>query len=246
MADWQNFCTQAQSIKPRAMLVLGSGLGEVASDWQVVEQQSFADIPGLVPPTVQGHKGQLSLGYWNSVPMLVSLGRVHGYEGHALERVTRLVNLAADLGVMSVVLTNAAGGIREDLLPGSLMPISGHLKLLDSDSWRNLRATQGIYEAGWATPTKPGIYAALTGPNYETPAEIRALRSIGADAVGMSTAREAEAAVARGLRVFGISCITNVAAGLADGVLSHSEVEQNAKLAIKRLQELLGALLAKL
>ncbi|MCW2573873.1 MAG: purine-nucleoside phosphorylase, partial [Frankiales bacterium] len=153
----------------------------------------------------------MSVGHWGSTPAIVCYGRVHFYEGHPWERVTRLVNLVADMGVKLLVLTNAAGGIRSDLNPGDLMAIQGHLKLLNTDAWRvwaekaespnpySPRLLKRMTELDSALPT--GIYAALTGPTYETPAEIRALAYAGADAVGMSTAMEAEAGVARGLEV---------------------------------------------
>ena len=234
-------------------MVLGSGLGDVASEFQAEASVAYGDIPGLVPPSIQGHKGQMSVGRWGETPCLVCFGRVHFYEGHPWERVTRLVHLTADLGVKMLVLTNAAGGIREDLNPGGLMAISGHLKLLDTEGWK-----------AWANAEKPfspysprllvrmaeldaelprGVYAALTGPTYETPAEIRTLGIAGADAVGMSTAMEAEAGAARGLELAGISCITNKGAGLVAGVLSHHEVELTAKLALTRLRALIGGIL---
>jgi purine-nucleoside phosphorylase len=245
MSQFDQFRLATEQFQPRGLIVLGSGLSEVASHLELSARVGFGQIPGLVPPTVQGHKGELLLGTWNQVPILLSLGRVHSYEGHSVERVTRLVNLAADLGVENVILTNAAGGIRSDLKPGSLMPIKSHWKLLGREAWKDTNPTVGIYDTSWPSDTEPGIYAALTGPNYETPAEIRALRALGADAVGMSTAREAEAALARGMRVFGISCITNVAAGLAEGTLNHVEVEQNAKLAIVQMRSTLSNIISR-
>lgn len=156
-----------------------------------------------------------------------------------------MVELVADWGVQQLILTNAAGGIRDDLNPGDLMAIRGHIPLLDADGWKH-RAHQGPLSQPYslfAASLPTGIYAALTGPCYETPAEIRALRAMGADAVGMSTAKEAEAAVARGLVVAGVSCITNKAAGLTAGTLSHHEVEQTAKTAVQRLGGVIDHLL---
>jgi len=252
--SFSEFTSVANRVTPRACVVLGSGLGDVAAEFRAEATVAYADVPGLVPPSIQGHKGQMSVGWWGEAPAIVCFGRVHFYEGHPWERVTRLVHLAADLGVKTLVLTNAAGGIRSDLNPGDLMAISGHLKLLDTEAWKpwaegetcpcpySLVLLQRMKELDPKLPG--GIYAALTGPTYETPAEIRMLAVAGADAVGMSTAMEAEAGAAWGMEVAGISCITNKGAGLSDGTLSHHEVELTAKLALGRLRTLLGGLLA--
>jgi purine-nucleoside phosphorylase len=272
--SFAEFTSIAKRVQPRACVVLGSGLGDVASEFQAEASVAYGDVPGLVPPSIQGHKGQMSVGRWGGTPCLVCFGRVHYYEGHPWDRVTRLVHLAADLGVKMLVLTNAAGGIRNDLDPGGLMAISGHLKLLDTNGWKvwatlftsppegevvrtksgrvggNSESVSNPYSSRLLArmaeldPVLPsGIYAALTGPTYETPAEIRMLSHAGADAVGMSTAMEAEAGAARGLEIAGISCITNKGAGLVAGTLSHHEVELTAKLALTRLRALLGGIL---
>jgi purine-nucleoside phosphorylase len=242
---FDHFTAAVQSVAPRAAVVLGSGLADVAKAFHPTAAVGYADVPGLVPPTVAGHRGQMSVGHWDGVPTVVCYGRVHFYEGHPWERVTRLVHLLAEFGVKRLLLTNAAGGIRDDLTPGALMAIRGHLKLLDAGAWRSIASLspggRGVGGENISSPYTPipnlssGIYAALTGPCYETPAEIRALRAMGADAVGMSTAVEAEAAAALGLAVSAVSCITNKAAGLAAGTLSHHEVEQTAKAAGERL-----------
>jgi purine-nucleoside phosphorylase len=177
---------------------------------------------------------------------LVFFGRIHGYEGRSHDEVTAPVRIAAELGVTRVLLTNAAGGIHPSLEPGSLMALRGHLKLLDAEAWRT-RLIASPYAASLVEQLRSagllaGVYAALTGPCYETPAEIRALRTMGADAVGMSTAREAEAAAELGLEVAAISCITNRAAGLGGESLDHAEVLANAKLGAARLQALLSEL----
>ena len=246
MTAFDQFRTAADRLKPRAAVVLGSGLGGVTAGFEVVASVPYAEVPGLPPPTVAGHSGRLSVGTWAGVPAVVCSGRVHFYEGHPWDRVTRLVELVADLGVRTLLLTNAAGGIRRDLNPGDLMAITGHLKLLGPAAWQDFTVrspySPRLRELDPMLPT--GVYAALTGPCYETPAEIRALAAAGADAVGMSTAVEAEAAAARGLEVVGVSTITNKAAGLGDRPLSHGEVEQTAKLAVGRLAGLVGRLLA--
>jgi purine-nucleoside phosphorylase len=226
--------------------VLGSGLGGIDTHFRETESIPFTDVPGLCVPSVGGHAGRLALGEWDSAPALVFFGRVHYYEGHSWNAVTAPVRLAAELGVKRMVLTNAAGGIHPKLAPGSLMALRGHLALLQPADWRQARIATPysddllklVRDAGLFA----GVYAALTGPSYETPAEIRALAAMGADAVGMSTAREAEAAAELGLEVAAISCITNRAAGLAAGALDHDEVLMNARSAVERLGEVIGRL----
>ena len=244
------FCDCVHALRPRTAIVLGSGLTGVTDEFIESATVHYGDIPGLVPPTIAGHKGQLSVGVWNAIPVLVCFGRVHFYEGHPWDRVTRLINLVADLGVKRVILTNAAGGIHPALNPGSVMGIRAHMKWLGARAWREDTTSNGVYMPALIAKLQSdapdllfGTYAALTGPCYETPAEIRALRNLGADAVGMSTAMEAEAAAARGLEVAGLSCITNKAAGISDGPLSHKEVEATAKLAVGRMADLVARLL---
>jgi len=250
-APFDRFLAAAHYLRPRSAVVLGSGLGDVVAGFHPIESVSFGDVPGLVPPTVAGHHGELLVGTWGEQPAIVCVGRVHFYEGHEWTRVVRLIHLIADLGVKRLLLTNAAGGIHKDLQPGDLMVINRHLKLLDSDAWRaasqfapqptpySLAEELAKLASQNGKQLLLGTYAALTGPCYETPAEIRMLRTLGADAVGMSTAIEAEAAVERGLAVAGLSVITNHAAGLSPGTLSHKEVGENARLAIARLSSLL-------
>ena len=233
---------------PRTAVVLGSGLGGACRFFQETHSLPFAEVAGLPAPTVGGHSGRLALGDWNGMPALVFFGRLHYYEGHSWSAVTSPVRLAAELGVKRIVLTNAAGGIHAALAPGRLMALRGHLAILDPTAWKAARVeapysermVQMLRDAGAIA----GVYAALTGPSYETPAEIRTLAAMGADAVGMSTAREAEAAAELGLEVAAISCITNRAAGLGDEPLDHSDVLMHAKLAVDRLGELIGRLVA--
>lgn len=227
--SFEGLRTAARDNPPRGAVILGSGLGSVVGRVRPIAELKFADIPGFATPTVHGHGGRAVLGDWAGVRVLVFQGRMHYYEGHSWDRATATVRLAAELGAKLLLLTNAAGGIHDRLNPGDLMAIRAHIKLLDSNSWKN--AVPG-------TPYSPrlleklelfaGTYAALTGPTYETPAEIRALKAMGADAVGMSTAMEAETGAALGMEVAAISCITNKAAGLAAGILDHSEVQQIA------------------
>ncbi len=234
--SFADFCTIARSHAPRLAIVLGSGLGSLAQRVKLLATVRFADVPGFSPPTVHGHSGRVVLGLWCDVPVLMFQGRMHFYEGHEANRVTGNVRLANDLGITTLILTNAAGGIHDSLNPGDWMVIAKHLKLLSPTSW------QESLKAPKPSPYAPelvdalagnaefliGTYAALTGPCYETPAEIRALKAMGADAVGMSTAMEAEAAATLGMRVAAMSCITNKAAGLSAGVLDHAEVQEVA------------------
>ncbi len=233
------FEAAVRAASPKTALVLGSGLGAVADEFETLASIPYAEIPGLVPPTVAGHRGRLDLCRAASGCVLVAHGRIHRYEGHSVDRTTRTVRLFAEWGVRRLILTNAAGGIRPSLVPGDLMVIDKHWKLLDPRAWTNFHPVR-IYSAaclGRLQSLAPvGGYAALTGPSYETPAEIRALAACGVDAVGMSTAVEAETAAALGLEVVGISCITNSAAGITANPLSHREVETNAKLGVAKLR----------
>ena len=263
MSDpFAEFVRVAESLRPRVAVVLGSGLAGVAADFRERASVGFGDIPGLVPPTVHGHGGRLAVGDWGGVPAIVCSGRLHFYEGHPWDVVTGTVRVVADRGVKVLILTNAAGGIHPSLAPGSLMAIRGHLRFLDRESWQKpayawndstsrprtapyssrLVETMQAHEAVAGRALLAGVYAAVTGPCYETPAEIRMLQVCQADAVGMSTAPEAEIGRALNLEVAGISCITNRAAGLSDGPLDHREVLDNAKLAVERLRHLISHL----
>ncbi|MDB5306534.1 MAG: purine-nucleoside phosphorylase [Gemmataceae bacterium] len=246
----------ANADAPRAAVVLGSGLGGGTAHFRELARVGFGEVPGLVPPTVHGHTGQLAVGTWADTPVLVFFGRVHFYEGHSYDVVSAPVRVAAALGARTLILTNAAGGIHPALGPGDLMAIREHVALLGRESWRALAAGSGtaavysprliraMQEHGAAAgrELRAGVYAALTGPCYETPAEIRALRTCGVDAVGMSTVIEAETAAALGLEVAAVSCVTNKAAGLAGGGLDHADVLDNAELVAGRLGELIGTL----
>ncbi|MBM3981037.1 MAG: purine-nucleoside phosphorylase [Planctomycetes bacterium] len=265
MPAYSAFIGTARKLRPRTAIVLGSGLAGATRAFVEHASVGFGNVPGLVPPTVHGHGGRLAVGEWAGVPCLLFSGRVHFYEGHLRGVVVGTVRAAAEIGANRVVLTNAAGGIHPALDPGDLMAIRGHLKLLDAGAWRGLasatawRALAGetavpqpysarlldamqAHERAAGRELMAGVYAALTGPSYETPAEIRALARCSADAVGMSTALEAEEATQLGMEVAAVSCITNKAAGLGATTLDHTEVLTNAQLAVVRMGELLGAL----
>lgn len=237
---------------PQTAMVLGSGIGLLAQRVQELHSWPYADLPGLTAPGVQGHAGKLLHGLWAGVPVLLFCGRLHYYEGHSWEETTAPIRLAASLGVKRLILTNAAGGIRADLQPGSLMLLFHHLRWTQPYFWRrgvqksdpiwySDRLNQLFKDAATeqGIPLTHGIYCQLTGPSYETPAEIRALRSVGADAAGMSTAMEAEQAHTLGLECAAISVITNAAAGLSDTPPNHEEVIVESRKAADRLANLM-------
>jgi purine-nucleoside phosphorylase len=244
-------------------LVLGSGVGPVTDRITSVAAIPFGDVPGLVPTTVAGHKGQIILGDFAGRPVLVFTGRLHFYEGHPWARVVRPIEIAADLGAEVLVLTNASGGINDALQPGSLLALTDHIEWNRPYPWRcpgpgglggerpspySVRLVDELAHAAAAAdvPLNRGIYLSVTGPNYETPSEIRAMREIGADAVGMSTTREALRGAELGLEVAAISCVANRAAGLSGGPLSHKEVLQVVSKASANLADLLTAFVAGL
>jgi purine-nucleoside phosphorylase len=232
---------------PRIGLVLGSGLGALADELSGLLRLPYASIPHHPTSSVVGHAGNLCLGELGGVRVACMQGRVHAYEGHALSRVVFGVRLLAELGCQAVLLSNAAGGIAERLQAGDLMVIEDHLNLMGDSPLRGPSArgprfpdmsqaydpelrrlcTQSAQSAG--ITLQRGVYAGLLGPAYETPAEIRMLSTLGADAVGMSTVPEVLALRQMGVRVAGVSCITNLAAGRSSEPLSHAEVEATAQ-----------------
>jgi purine-nucleoside phosphorylase len=249
---------QKYPVAPRIGVILGSGLGDWATRLEGAEALPYASIPHMPTPSVPGHPGELWLGRLGGVSVACLRGRVHAYEGHPVERVVFGARLLAELGCSSVLLTNAAGGIRADLTPGSLMLISDHINLSGHNplvAWGGHPAFVDLtraYDAGVLQAARraaqrlgqvlpEGVYAALLGPSYETPAEIRMLRTLGADAVGMSTALEVIALRERRVAVGAVSCITNFAAGLSDVVLDHDDVQQTAARTRARFEALLDA-----
>jgi purine-nucleoside phosphorylase len=260
LAEAVAYVRQQTAAPPAIGVVLGSGLGDWATRLSDATPLPYATIPHMPTPSVAGHPGELWLGTRAGVGVACLRGRVHAYEGHPIERVVFGARLLAELGCRAVLLTNAAGGIRADLSPGSLMLITDHLNLSGRNplvAWspaghpafidmtraydrRLLAAARGAAsDLGLALPE--GVYAALLGPSYETPAEIRMLRALGADAVGMSTALEVIALRERGVAVGAISCITNAAAGLSEAALDHEDVQQTAASARSRFEALLDA-----
>jgi purine-nucleoside phosphorylase len=237
--------------KAQIAVVLGSGLGGFAEEFEDSVALPYREIPGFVSSTAQGHVGSLVIGKVGGVPVVAMQGRVHYYEGYSLEEVTFPIRTFKLLGVNTLILTNAAGGIDVQLSQGALMVISDHLNFMGVNPLRGPNderfgprfpdmsevysrdlqelATEEARVMG--ITARRGIYAALAGPSYETPAEIHMLRSFGADAVGMSTVPEAIVARHMGMRVLGISCITNMAAGISEAPINHEEVmETGAKV----------------
>lgn len=224
----------------RLGLVLGSGLKDFAQEVQGALTVPFAEVPGWPVPRVQGHGGALVVGTVAGTPVACLTGRVHLYEGWSPADVVRAVRTLRLCGVPNFLLTNAAGGIADDLSAGDLMLITDHLNLTgcsplvgphepdfgprfpDQSRVYAVRLRALLQQCG--ARLRPGVYAGLLGPSYETPAEVRMLQSLGADAVGMSTVHEAMALNAMGAGVVGLSLVTNLAAGIADQVLSHDEV----------------------
>lgn len=239
----------------RAALVLGSGwrpAADVLGD--TVEEWSFADLPGFAPPAAAGHAGLARSVRVGGVPVLVLLGRTHLYEGHGVESVVQGVRVACAAGARVVTLTNAAGGVRPDLRVGQPVLVRDHLNLTARSPLVGARFVDltDLYSArlrALAREVDPtlveGVYAALPGPHYETPAEIRMLAGMGADLVGMSTALEAIAARAEGAEVLAVSLVTNAAAGLA-APLDHAEVLAAGAAAATAMGQLLAGVLGRL
>jgi len=263
----RDFLAARGAADARVALVLGSGLGAFGDQIEDALPIPYGEIPGFPTSAVAGHKGRFVLGQVDGVRTLVLQGRVHAYEGWAPEEVEFGVRALALLNIGAVVLTNAAGGLNPDFTPGDLMVISDHLNLA---GWTPLAgpnddrlgprfpdmtdaydpALSGAIRAAadrvGGPPLRRGVYAGLMGPSYETPAEIAMLRTLGADAVGMSTVPECIALRHMGVRVTGISCITNLAAGISPEPLSHDEVKETGARVAKHFVSLLKAAIPRL
>ena len=235
-------------LRPTLAIVLGSGFHHMLTELRVAKKMSYAKIPGFPKPTVSGHAGELYFGHLGRTPVLVLSGRAHFYEGHSMERVTFAVRALAAFGIKDLLLTNAAGGINKNFRLGDFMVLTDHINFMGANPLRggqhknlprfvDLTEAYGkklrelLFKAGKISKLKlqRGVYLAVSGPNYETPAEIRAFAKLGADAVGMSTVPEAMVARQCGLNVTAISCITNPAAGISRKNLSHGEVLETAE-----------------
>lgn len=249
--------------RPTVGLVLGSGLGDFADTLENPQKIPYADIPDFPQPTVEGHCGAFVFGTKQGKSVVVLQGRLHYYEGFTQQEITLPIRVLAAIGVKTLVLTNAAGGVNLDYKPGTLMLISDHINFSGmnpligpnlekfgprfpdmSDLYTaSLRAAIKEKAKDAGIPLEEGVYLMYSGPNYETPAEIRAFRILGADAVGMSTAPEALVAGHSGMDVVGVSCITNMAAGILPVKLSHAEVTETAAMVHDLFQALVDTIL---
>jgi purine-nucleoside phosphorylase len=251
---------------PEVALILGSGLGEYAEEIEVTATIDYKDIEGFPISTVAGHKGRFIFGYVNKVPVVIMQGRVHYYEGYPMTDVVLPTRLMGLLGAKTLFLTNASGGVNKEYKPGDFMLLKDHIatsvpspligenieelgpRFPDmSDIYR--KELRGIIKEAAkeeGVDLKEGVYLQLSGPAYESPAEVQMCRILGADAVGMSTACEALAANHMGMKVCGISCITNMACGITDQPLSHAEVQETADRVAPLFKKLITASITKL
>ena len=252
------------ALRPTVALVLGSGLGDYADTLENSVKIPYSEIPNFPQPTVEGHTGAFVFGQKAGKDVVVAQGRVHYYEGLPMQEITLPIRVLAAIGVKTLVLTNAAGGVNLGYQPGTLMLISDHInysgmnpligknlekfgpRFPDMSDLYTASLRDAIKEKAAAEniPLEEGVYLMCSGPNYETPAEIRAFRTLGADAVGMSTVPEALVAGHSGLQVVGVSCITNMAAGILNQKLDHSEVVEVANRVKATFRQLLDETIA--
>jgi purine-nucleoside phosphorylase len=253
------------ALEPRVAIVLGSGLGFLADEVVDPIRIPYHAIPGFPEPGVAGHKGELVAGKLEGVPVIVQAGRFHLYEGHSAATAGLPARVFGELGVEILIVTNAAGGVRRTFQGGTLMLIADHINLM----WRNplagpaqpgeqrfpimhesydhkLRALARTVARDLGIPLEEGVYAALLGPSYETPTEVRMLERLGADAVGMSTVPEVLVARSRGMRCLGFSIITNPGAGITGEALSQEDVLAVSQQVARRLSVLLKGVLSRL
>ena len=261
-----DFIFSQTKLRPQIALVLGSGLGAFADEFTDPARIPYAEIPHFPKSTAIGHAGRLVIGRVGAVPVAGMQGRVHLYEGYSAKEVVFPIRVFARMGVKAVILTNAAGGIKREFSQGRLVVISDHINLQGvnpltgpNDDRLGLRFhdmtaayDRRFREIALAEANRlgigmyEGVYAALSGPSYETPAEIRYLRTIGADLVGMSTVPEVIVARHSGIRVLGISCVTNAAAGILDQPLNHIEVLETAERVKEQFIDLLKAVIPRI
>ena len=244
--------------KPEKAVILGSGLGDYAEKIQIEKIVKYTDIEDFPVSTVQGHKGQFVFGYVKDVPVVLMQGRVHYYEGYSMQDVVLPTRLMGMMGAKKILLTNAAGGVNPSFRPGDFMLITDHIttavpspligpnieelgcRFPDMSEVYAPELQEKVRKAAekLQVPLQEGVYMQFTGPSYETPAEIRMCRTWGGDAAGMSTACEAVAANHMGMKVCGISCITNLAAGMSKQKLDHKEVQETADRVSRQFKQL--------
>ncbi|MGE0910797.1 purine nucleoside phosphorylase I, inosine and guanosine-specific [Bacillus atrophaeus] len=259
------FIKQHAPQSPKIGLILGSGLGILADEIEGAVKLKYEDIPDFPVSTVEGHAGQLVFGTLEGVSVVAMQGRFHFYEGYSMDKVTFPVRVMKELGVEALIVTNAAGGINTAFRAGDLMIITDHINFMgtnpligpnEADFGVRFPDMSSAYDKDLSQlaekmaqelqiPVRKGVYTAVTGPSYETPAEVRFLRTLGSDAVGMSTVPEVIVAKHAGLRVLGISCISNAAAGILDQPLSHDEVMEVTEKVKAGFLQLVKAVIAK-
>lgn len=251
--------------KPQIGIILGSGLGDLADEY-CLQAISYSEIPGFESSTVSGHKSQLVFAEINGKKVVMMQGRFHFYEGHPIQKVVFPVKVMKKLGVETLVVTNAAGGVNPEFKPSDLMIITDHINFMgvnpliganDNSMGERFPDMSAVYTPEYIKLAKEiakklgirleeGVYMALTGPSYETPAEVRMARTIGADAVGMSTVPEAIVASWAGMKVIGLSCICNSAAGVSTVGLSHADVIQAAGIAKDKFKTLVKEIIREI
>jgi purine-nucleoside phosphorylase len=261
-----DFVHNKNPLAPTLGIILGSGLGNFASQVEDPTTIPYADIPHFPQSTVEGHSGKLILGHIAGVPVAVMQGRVHAYEGYPLSEVTFPTRVLGLLGCRSLIVTNAAGGINTDFQQGALVALSDHINFTGSNAALGpneakfgprffdmstayspqLRALAHAEARKQSIPFSEGVYLAVLGPSYETPAEIRAFRTLGADLVGMSTVHEVIIARHMGLEVLGISLVTNMAAGVLNEAINHAEVMETGRRVERQFTSLLTALIPQI
>jgi purine-nucleoside phosphorylase len=261
-----SFVRSRSSMKPRVGVVLGSGLGNVVDAIDVEAEISYADIPGAKASTVVGHAGKMILGRVGNTPVVALAGRMHFYEGHEMPEVILLSRVIGRLGIEKLIVTNAAGGVNTSFKAGDLMLISDHINFSGVNPLRGPNIDDlgpRFPDMTEAYPTalrniardvakeqglllQEGVYLFLSGPTYETPAEIRAFRTLGADAVGMSTVPEVIAMAHMNIQCLGISCITNMAAGVLNQKLSHVEVMETTQRVQKEFTALMLGIIERI
>ena len=266
LLDCKEQIREKTAVIPKAAIVLGSGLGGYADQMKVEAEVAYSEIEGFPVSTVAGHDGRFLFGYIEGFPVVMMKGRVHYYEGYDISDVVLPIRLMGMLGAKILILTNAAGGVNLDFQPGDLMMIEDHISIAVPNPLRG----KNMEELGVRFPDmsqvydrslchiiekiaseqqidlKKGVYIQCSGPSYETPAEIRMFRKLGIDAVGMSTVCEAIAANHMGMRVCGISCITNMAAGILDQPLNHKEVQEAADRVKDQFEQLVTGVIGKI
>jgi purine-nucleoside phosphorylase len=252
-------------VTPRVAVVLGSGLGGIADAVAAAARVPYRDVPGFPAATIAGHAGELIAGSLAGVPVVALAGRFHMYEGHDAALAAYPVRVAHALGAHTLIVSNAAGSLRRDLTPGTLVVIADHLNLtarnpligpMEAGDVRfpdmtgaydaTLRAAAREVAATLGVPLADAVYVCLPGPSYETPAEVRMLAQLGGDVVGMSTVPEVIAARAMGMRVLGFSCVTNLAAGLSDRPITHAEVLATTARVAASLERIVSGVVATL